>query len=270
MKRLELSIITLSLAMALAACGGKGSSGSQSTETTAKTTSEAVESSTITDTLPPDTTLPETTTVPATTAPETTTDPDTDEPEYVDFSDALFIGDSRTAGLYLYGRIDGARYFARTSMNVFNCFNNKPSETGTGNATLSEYLSANSFGTIYILLGINEIGYPYDNIIGGYEELVDNIRELQPEARIVIQSNMHVTKAKSDANPNTFNNERIATLNERLATFCEENGAFFLDCAAAFNDAAGDLDPKYSRDGVHFNVNGYHVWRDWLKENGLV
>ena len=225
MKMLKLLPAVLLAAMILASCSGKGSGGGQTSEGTKHGTVSA---------------SGENTTVLAATLPETehpvTTTPQTDEPAAVDFSDTLFIGDSRTAGLYLYGRIDGAKYFARTSMNVFNCFNDKPSETGTGDAALEEYLSTHEFGKIYILLGINEIGYPYDSIINGYDKLVGKLKTLQPQARIVIQSNMYVTKEKSDANPKTFSNDRINTLNERLEKLCGEKGIFFLDIAPAFDD----------------------------------
>lgn len=276
MKKLNFSLSVLIFLLMFAVCGKSGGNGIQTTCGASESISETPESTAVTDALTPDTTVSDSTVssdtviVSDTDVQETTAEQDTDESEYADFSDALFIGDSRTVGLYLYGRIDGARYFARTSMNVYNCFGNKPSETDTGKATLEEYLSENSFGKIYILLGINEIGYPYDSIIGGYGSIIEKLRTLQPEARIVIQSNMHVTKEKSDANPNTFNNERVSTLNERLEIFCEENGVFFLDIAATFNDSTGALDPKYSRDGIHFNVEGYRVWREWLRENGLV
>ena len=86
---------------------------------------------------------------PTTAAPEEPINPT----EY--YKDTLFIGDSRTAGLYIYGRIEGASYFARTSMNVGNCFNGSKSETGTGSLSLEAYLKKNRFGKIYILLGIN-------------------------------------------------------------------------------------------------------------------
>lgn len=265
MKRTVTFLIAFFAALSLVSCAGRGGGDGQ---TSADIPTETVSGSAVSTSVP-STSAPGTTAAPETDPP--VTPPVTDEPDDgIDFSDTLFIGDSRTAGLYLYGRIDGAKYFARTSMNVFNCFNDKPSETGTGDAALEEYLKENRFGKIYILLGINEIGYSYDSIIDGYGKLIAKLRLLQPDARIVIQSNMHVTKAKSDANPKTFNNDRINILNERLEQFCEENELFFLDITSAFDDASGNLDTKYTREGIHFNAEGYHVWRDWLKVNGLV
>ena len=201
---------------------------------------------------------------PTTAAPEEPINPT----EY--YKDTLFIGDSRTAGLYIYGRIEGASYFARTSMNVGNCFNSSKSETGTGSLSLEAYLKKNRFGKIYILLGINEIGYSYDWIVTRYEKLISRLQELQPGAVIVIQSNMHVTKAKSDSSPKTFNNTRINELNRRLSGLADGKKVFYLSFESIFDGADGNMNPDYSGDGVHLKAKSYKIWRDYLLSEGML
>ncbi len=186
------------------------------------------------------------------------------------YSDALFIGDSRTVGLWTYGRIEGASYFARTSMNVSNCFADKKSETGTGSLNLEEYLKKNRFGKIYILLGINEIGYSYSWIVSKYEALLERLHELQPDAILIIQSNMHVTKAKSDKNPDTFNNGRIDELNRRLSKLADGETVFYLGFEKIFDDENGNLRADYTGDGVHLKGKCYSIWRDYLTEHGMI
>ena len=208
------------------------------------------------------------------TDPETGSD-STDEPETpIDpaeyYRDVLFIGDSRTAGLYIYGRIEGASYFARTSMNVNNCFDSTKSETGTGSLSLEAYLKQNTFGKIYILLGINEIGYSYDWIVTRYEKLISRLQELQPDAAIVIQSNMHVTKAKSDSSPNTFNNTRINELNRRLSALADGEKVFYLAIESVFDGDDGCMSPEYSGDGVHLKAKYYKLWKDFLTTEGMI
>ena len=201
---------------------------------------------------------------PTTAAPEEPINPT----EY--YKNTLFIGDSRTAGLYIYGRIEGASYFARTSMNVGNCFNSSKSETGTGSLSLEAYLKKNRFGKIYILLGINEIGYSYDWIVTRYEKLISRLQELQPGAVIVIQSNMHVTKAKSDSSPKTFNNTRINELNRRLSGLADGKKVFYLSFESIFDGADGNMNPDYSGDGVHLKAKSYKIWRDYLLSEGML
>lgn len=240
-------------------------------------TSKNEETSPVTEDIP-DTTKDSTTDTPdETTASVTTSDTPiipndrVDDPDY--FKDALFIGDSRTVGFSDHGTIDGATYFARTSMNVKNCFDDSHSETDTGDYNLEEFLQKYDYGKIYILLGINEIGYPTPWIISGYEELINRIRELQPNAIIIIQSNMHVTEAKDSIpdtpeKPNPFKNEKIDEVNAYLAAFADNEHVYFLDTTSPFDDATGNLDPSYSRDGIHFNASGYRVWRDYVLEYG--
>ena len=201
-----------------------------------------------------------------------TTQPQEEIDNYEDYyADALFIGDSRIAGFAIYAKIPTATYFGRPSMNVTNAFSDKPSETeDTSNYTLSQLLTERQFGKIYILLGINEIGYDYSWIVNNYSKTLDYIKLLQPNAKIVIISNLHVTKAKSDANPKTFSNERIDELNSRLKNLADNQTIYYLDCASIFDDASGGLNPEYTGDGIHFYGKCYKMWREWMLENGRI
>lgn len=211
---------------------------------------------------------PETTKTPETGKPATSNAPQSDE-EY--FSDVLFLGDSRTVGFHLYAKIPGATYFARTSMNVYNVFDDKVSETNdTSSYTLSELLSQKQFGKIYILLGINEIGYSYSSVVSNYSKVIGYIQQYQPDAKIIIQSNMHVTKKKSDANPDTFSNKRIDELNRRLSELADNKKIFYLGFEEIFDDSTGAMSPDYSGDGVHLYGKCYKLWRDWILENGKI
>ena len=217
----------------------------------------------------PDTTKKHETTAPVTTkTPDTTKKPQSDE-EY--FSDTLFLGDSRTVGFYLYARIPGATYFARTSMNVYNVFDDKVSETkDTSSYNLAELLAERKFGKIYILLGINEIGYSHSSVVKNYTSVIEYIKQYQPEAKIIIQSNMHVTKKKSESNPSTFANSRIDELNRRLAALADNQKVFYLGFEEIFDDESGAMDPTYSGDGVHLYAKCYKLWREWILENGKI
>ena len=224
--------------------------------------------------VPETTNKPETTKTPETTRPAVTTLPNTtltpNDEDY--FSDVLFLGDSRTVGFYLYARIPDATYFARTSMNVYNVFDDKASETSDTKSysNLADLLTKKKFGKIYILLGINEIGYSYTSIVSNYTKVIEYIQQYQPDAKIIIQSNMHVTKKKSDANPNTFSNARIDELNRRLAALADNKKIFYLNFVSIFDDSTGNMSVDYSGDGVHLYGKCYTLWRDWILENGKI
>ena len=110
------------------------------------------------------------------------------------FTDALFIGDSRTVGIAEYGTIKNATYFANTGMSVYNIWSQKIDISSVGKVSLDELLDKQNFGKVYIMLGINEIGYNMSQTAKKYQELVKYVNTKQPKAIIYLQANLHVTK----------------------------------------------------------------------------
>ena len=186
-------------------------------------------------------------------------------PENPDFTNVLFIGDSRTAGLSEYGDLGQAEVFADSGMSVFNLFDSRIKTKSGNKLTLREVLSRRQFQTIYLMLGINELGYEYSSIIKKYQSVVDTIQSLQPGAILVLQANLHVTGNKS-ASSSTYNNEKINRLNSGIQALAEENSCFYLDVNPVFDDENGNLKADYSTDGSHVLGKYYSVWVDWLKE----
>lgn len=186
-------------------------------------------------------------------------------PENPDFTNVLFIGDSRTAGLSEYGDLGQAEVFADSGMSVFNLFDSRVKTKRGGRQTLQELLSQNQFQTIYLMLGINELGYEYSSIIKKYQSVVETIQSLQPEAVLVLQANLHVTGKKSSSS-STYNNEKLNRLNSGIQAIAEEHSCFYLDVNPVFDDENGNLRADYSTDGSHILGKYYFVWVDWLKE----
>ena len=185
-------------------------------------------------------------------------------PENPDFTNVLFIGDSRTAGLSEYGDLGQAEVFADSGMSVFNLFDSRIKTKSGNKLTLREVLSRRQFQTIYLMLGINELGYEYSSIIKKYQSVVDTIQSLQPGAILVLQANLHVTGNKS-ASSSTYNNEKINRLNSGIQALAEENSCFYLDVNPVFDDENGNLKADYSTDGSHVLGKYYSVWVDWIR-----
>lgn len=177
--------------------------------------------------------------------------------------DALFIGDSRTVGLMEYADIDGADYFCTVGMSVYNIHKNSVSVPNVGKVTLTELLNGKKYGKIYIMLGINEIGYPFDSLIAKYKELLDFVSEKQPGAEIFIQANLHVTKARSDKDK-VINNPAINKLNEKLKTFADGKHIYYLDANTLFDDANGNLSADKTGDSAHPYGKYYMLWGKWI------
>lgn len=178
-------------------------------------------------------------------------------PEY--FDDALFIGDSRTVGLRDYGTLKNADYFCNVGLSAYQI--DKTTENGK---TVWTVLNEKKYAKIYVMLGINEVGNDIEYTVSAYRKLIDGIKEVQPDAIIFIQANLHVTAAYEN---NIINNERINTLNSRLSEMADNSKIFFLNANSIFDDEYGALPSESSSDGVHFLAKYYSMWCDWLCEN---
>ena len=185
------------------------------------------------------------------------------------FDDALFIGDSRTVGLSQYGRLGNASYFADVGLTVFNIWDKSLSDTTFSDQTLQQLLSERTYGKIYIMLGINEIGYPFSSVLNQYEANLQTIRELQPNADILLCANLHVTRAAAEATPRLAP-DNIAALDSQIAAMADGQQVFFLDENEVFCDAEGYLKEELTGDGVHPYGTGYVQWAQWLQDHGII
>ena len=129
--------------------------------------------------------------------------------------------------------------------------------------TLQEVLQSRSFGKVYIMLGLNELGYPQSSIIKRYRNLVEEIRRMQPDAMIFLQANLHVSQKKS-ASSDIYNNEKINQLNEEIKKIAEEFGLYYLDVNPLFDDETGSLDKNYTSDDAHVLGKYYDSWTEWI------
>ena len=136
--------------------------------------------------------------------------------------------------------------------------------------TVDQALSEHQFAKIYIMLGLNEIGTGNtEYFCNKYKEVLDRIRELQPDAIIYIQGIMHVTAHKSD-NDKHFNNTNINERNEALSQFADNKTIFYMDMNEAVDDENGNLIAELSFDDVHLKASSYQRWYEFLLNHGIV
>ncbi|HJD23681.1 MAG TPA: hypothetical protein H9694_05990 [Firmicutes bacterium] len=218
------------------------------------------------------TAAPETTTA----APETTTQPPlttATDPVFsmvsgVDdsyFDDACFIGDSRTEAFMLYAGPANATNFASKGLSISKVFSDKTVTLDGQELTVSDALGKKQFGKVYVMLGLNELGWAYPDIFAQRcGDLVDRIRETSPEADIFIQSILPVTAERS-AQGDYINNSRILEYNTLLQELCREKQVAYLPVGDAVADADGNLPEDASSDGIHLNKTYCLKWLDYLK-----
>lgn len=180
------------------------------------------------------------------------------------FDDALFIGDSHIEGFCDYGGLYNATYYFKRGLDIWSVM--KKAFVG-GKQTIPQALSEQQFGKIYIMLGINEIGCgTTDSYAEQYANVVAQLRELQPDAVIYIQSIFHTSQRKSDAT--IYNNDTINARNEAISQIADGERVFYLDCNVVFDDENGALTASYTGDGVHVMAPYYTMWRDFLLQHG--
>lgn len=184
------------------------------------------------------------------------------------FDDALFIGDSRTVGLSQYGRLGNADYFADVGLSSFNVFSSTASDTNFGSTTLTSLLSSKTYGKVYVMLGINECGYPDETLYAQLDSVVYTIREYQPDAIIFVMANLRVSYSKSTT-ASYFSLDNINNLNEHLRSLSNDTDIFYIDANPLFCDENGYLKSDVTGDGTHIYGSQYPIWADFLKQNGI-
>ena len=180
------------------------------------------------------------------------------------FESALFIGDSRCEGLRRYGGIEGADWFTDVGLTVFEADEKELETEDKGTVTLPQILDAGPYDSIYICLGINELGFGTDAISGAFSELISMIEEKQPGAVIYLLANLHVTKERSESDP-VFNNENIELLNTAISLLADFDRVYYLDANPLFDDAEGTMDKEYSFDNTHLYAKHYAAWTEFLR-----
>ena len=217
--------------------------------------------------------------IPAETKPEVPVQPTTapeiaipaTAPIYVEvteewFDDALFIGDSRTVGLRDYARLGDADYFCSVGMTVFDVTTQKLSDEDFSDMTLDELLQSKRYNKVYISLGLNESGEPHKLIMEAYVDLVNLVRSRQPQAVIVLQSMITVSRKKA-ASEWYFGLENLQQINANIRDLANGSTIYFIDANEYYADEEGYLPSDRTWDGCHFDVAGYQEWAQWILQN---
>ena len=183
------------------------------------------------------------------------------------FSDAVFVGDSRTEGFYLYSGLKEGQYLYSVGATVESVFSKSTQQTAAGKVPILDALAGMECSKIYIMLGVNELGWNSSQTFRDqYAKVIDRVQADHPDATVVIQSILPVSQAQEDKKT-YVNNARIREYNTLLEGLAEEKGCVYLDVASTVSDETGCLRSDWNFDGVHLNTAGCKAWLQYLKEH---
>jgi len=118
------------------------------------------------------------------------------------------------------------------------------------------------------MLGINELGYDFEQTVERFSEAVDTILTAQPKAYIFIQANLHITKEKSEKSE-YFTNSNIDRYNEAISKLADNEQIFYLDVNPLYDDEQGCLSKEFTADHAHIKGKHYTEWVEFILQNAV-
>lgn len=185
------------------------------------------------------------------------------------FDDAVFIGDSRTEGFMIYEDVNATSYTHKGLM-VDTIFTSPVITQDGEKITVMEALKNTSFNKVYIMLGINETGWQSSYFfIQKYGEIIDEIKKINPDAIIYVESILPVSE-KVSMNHSYIKKAKIDEYNVLIKEMVKEKGVYYLDISSAVANEAGYLPEDAATDGIHLNKKYCDKWLQYLKTHYIV
>ena len=187
------------------------------------------------------------------------------------FADAVFLGDSRTDGLRLYSGLTEGTFLCLTGATVESVFTKAAwkQPDGTQVPLLDALAAQENCGKIYLMLGINELGWAGTDIFRDQSvKLLERLREDHPEAEIYIQAILPVS-AGQEAKKTYVNNARIKDYNRVWRKLADELDIAYLEVGEVLTGEDGCLPKDLTSDGVHLNPRGCKIWLEYLRTHTL-
>ena len=117
---------------------------------------------------------------------------------------------------------------------------------------------------LFLMIGVNDLLFHEPvKIIENYRQIVAEIREKSPFTKLILQSCLPVN---NNVRNMTINNKDLQTINQGIQKIAAEYDLIFVNLYPHFTDKNGDLDRKYTADGIHLNGNGYKIWKEQIEQ----
>jgi len=183
------------------------------------------------------------------------------------FDDAAFLGDSRQHSFVIFNGLPASTNYSYVSLAVNNVRTKKVAPYNGQRISPFDALKKNKkFTKVYLMFGLNECGWPYPDVfIKMYSELIDDIKSMNPNAVIYVQSVLPVTKKVSQTSKTGETKANIDRMNKLILEMADEKGVYYLDVASVMCDPEGYLPADASADGIHPEKKYCEIWLNYLR-----
>lgn len=178
-----------------------------------------------------------------------------------------FAGNSLIEGLEQYNPKSKAKFLHYRGLAVNTATVKEFTKLKNGSeGTLIEALAEGTYENIFLMFGINEIGWKRLDIFEErYVEVIKEIQKKQPNATIYVQSILPVTE-KTSKSDKVFNNENVKKFNIEVEKAAKEAGAVYLDVGTALYGKGNPLPEEAASDGIHLTKEYCQKWYKYLLE----
>lgn len=180
--------------------------------------------------------------------------PERDAVDMSYFSDAAFVGDSRSEGFYLYA-VKRGKNLSASGLSVFTFAEKKTFTIGGKSYTALQALSLKEYAKVYLGFGVNELGYVNtEKFYQAYCDTIDAVRACQPYAVVYAQTMAPVNEAQVAASGGAkhLNNDRVRLYNDLIRKAAQEKQVPLLDIYSVLA-VDGSLPADAGRDGIHIH-----------------
>lgn len=170
------------------------------------------------------------------------------------FSDAAFVGDSRSEGFYLYA-VKRGKNLSASGLSVFTFAEKKTFTIGGKRYTGLQALALKDYGKVYLGFGVNELGYVNtEKFYQAYCDTIDAVRACQPYAVVYAQTMAPVNEGQVAASGGAkhLNNDRVRLYNDLIRKAAQEKQVPLLDIYSVLA-VDGSLPADAGRDGIHIH-----------------
>lgn len=176
--------------------------------------------------------------------------------DYTLFDESAFVGDSRIGGLFLSSQLTTSTFYYDVGGNVSSAVDGNGIELDNGSkGSIIDALKQREFENIFMQYGVNEWGWSTDGFITGYKELINEVKAVQPNAKIYVLAIIPVTaEYAEDRAVNAMNvNLKLDEMDNALKELAAGMGVEYINVVEAITGGERVLAKEMSSDGYHLN-----------------